>query len=472
MSEDLTYSSLHEMMMKKFNLEANSQINLSFKLSSFDYTVDITDDDKLESLFAFRANDKNVDENNDSDDVVDENPQTMYHKWNKFMSFKPDIPDIPVYKSKPMISKQYSQESEVKEGNIFDNKEALVLAVRLKALNDSFKFLVDRSAPERCHLKCYNYKQCDWKLHARLWDTTDQYYITHLNDVHTCPKTQTFPNHQNANKKIRMFLNCLRHLIIIDAMHLKGLYKGTNLVDMGMDENNQIVPIAFGICKGETCLCWTWWMSVLKECIGDNPNLLFISDRHPTIALAVQNEFLLAFHAIYFAKSMRRLQLVQPDAYQKLCEAGTQRWSRAHCPLVRYNYMTSNSVESVNAYIVLHRKIPVLKLAEPYCEMVQEWFTSPPGREFVGERVATIDPVKLDTFSTDQVKLILTNCLGYDGNSPTFLYIKKPNCSFDSGLVLLDDAIQERDIILTFRMALTASLAAESSWSWATDLHA
>nr|GEW97809.1 RNA-directed DNA polymerase, eukaryota [Tanacetum cinerariifolium] len=44
MSEDLTYSSLHEMMMKKFKFESNSQINLSFKLSSFDCNVDITDD--------------------------------------------------------------------------------------------------------------------------------------------------------------------------------------------------------------------------------------------------------------------------------------------------------------------------------------------------------------------------------------------------------------------------------------------
>nr|GEX70383.1 retrotransposon protein, putative, Ty3-gypsy subclass [Tanacetum cinerariifolium] len=47
---------------------------------------------------------------------------------------------------------------------------------------------------------------------------------------------------------------------------------------MGMDGNNQIVPIAFGICKGETDPCWTWWMLVLKECIGHSPNLLFISD--------------------------------------------------------------------------------------------------------------------------------------------------------------------------------------------------
>ncbi|GJZ06978.1 transposase, MuDR, MULE transposase domain protein [Tanacetum coccineum] len=114
MSEDLTNLMLHEMMMKKFNLEAYSQINLSFKLSSFDYTVDITDD-------------------------------------------------------------------------------------------------------------------------------------------------------------------------------AEGLYKGTNLVVVAMDGNNQIVPIAFGICKWETYPCWSWWMSVLKECIGDKPNLLFIFDRHAAIALAMNS---------------------------------------------------------------------------------------------------------------------------------------------------------------------------------------
>ncbi|GJZ68014.1 hypothetical protein Tco_0631254 [Tanacetum coccineum] len=44
LSEYLTYSMLHEMVMQKFNLEANAVINLSFKLSSFDSVVDITDD--------------------------------------------------------------------------------------------------------------------------------------------------------------------------------------------------------------------------------------------------------------------------------------------------------------------------------------------------------------------------------------------------------------------------------------------
>ncbi|GJX26587.1 transposase, MuDR, MULE transposase domain protein, partial [Tanacetum coccineum] len=171
-----------------------------------------------------------------------------------------------------------------------------------------------------------------------------------------------------------------------------------------MDRNNQIVPVDFGICKGETGPCWSWWMFVLKECIGDNPNLLFISDRHPAIALVVHNEFPLAFYVVCcrhlmmnlslkkkkmkglfwkickaytpdeFTTNMIILQAVQPDAYYKLCEAGPHRWSRAHCPLVRYNYMTSNSVESVNAVTVLKRKLLVLMLAEKYRAMVQDWY--------------------------------------------------------------------------------------------------
>ncbi|GKA04117.1 transposase, MuDR, MULE transposase domain protein, partial [Tanacetum coccineum] len=212
-----------------------------------------------------------------------------------------------------MVSKHYNKQSEVEVGNIFDNKEALDLAIRLKALENGYQFLSNKLAPK--------------------------------------------------SASIRTFVNHLRLLLIIDAAHLKGQYKGTNLLAVGMDGNNQIVPIAFGICKGETGSCWSWWISVLEECIGDKPNLLLISDRHPSIALAVRNELPLAFHGA-----------VQPDAYHKLCDADPERWLRAHCPLIHYNYMTSNSVESINACIVLKRKLPITMLAETYHAMVQDWF--------------------------------------------------------------------------------------------------
>ncbi|GJV78399.1 hypothetical protein Tco_1509983 [Tanacetum coccineum] len=121
---------------------------------------------------------------------------------------------------------------------------------------------------------------------------------------------------------------------------------------------------------------------------------------HSAIALAIHNEFPLAFHVVCcrhlmmnlslkkglfwkickeytpeeFASNMNILQAVEPDAYHKLCEASPQRWSIAHCLLVRYNYMTSNSVESINACSVINRKLLVLKLVETYRAMVQDWY--------------------------------------------------------------------------------------------------
>ncbi|GKF16364.1 hypothetical protein Tco_0061282 [Tanacetum coccineum] len=136
--------------------------------------------------------------------MVNENPQDKIHKWQKFMSFEPDISETPVYKAKPNISNQYSQQSEVEKGKIFDNKESLILAVRLKSLGEGFQFLTDRSAPERCYLKCYHFTECDWYLKTQTYPNhrnAKKYYITYLNDVHTCSKTQTYPNHRNANKK-------------------------------------------------------------------------------------------------------------------------------------------------------------------------------------------------------------------------------------------------------------------------------
>nr|GFC00890.1 hypothetical protein [Tanacetum cinerariifolium] len=48
-----------------------------------------------------------------------------------------------------MILKDYKKETDVKVGKNFDNKEALDLAIRLKALEEGYQFLNDRSAPER-----------------------------------------------------------------------------------------------------------------------------------------------------------------------------------------------------------------------------------------------------------------------------------------------------------------------------------
>ncbi|GJY66654.1 transposase, MuDR, MULE transposase domain protein, partial [Tanacetum coccineum] len=329
MYDDMSYAKLHEMLKKKFNMEEDDRINISVSLPSFDSRMEITDNEespfenigssneerntlffnnnhtntsyfnddpyvqfeynaksnefvhkndpnftKPESSFAFETYDENENEQNDCFDGVDENPQPFLHKLKNFMTFKPDIPETPLYKSKPLISTHYKKDSEVKIGNTFDNKEALDLAVRLKAIQEGYQFVSQRTDPNR--------KKKPRVSHTYQIDDKGVFEMLFI----------------ALGASIHTFLNYLRPLLIIDAAHLKGEYKGTNLIAVGMDGNNQIVLVAFGISKGETGPCWSWWMSVLKECIGDHNNLLFISDRHPAIALVVHNEFPLAFHVV------------------------------------------------------------------------------------------------------------------------------------------------------------------------------
>ncbi|GJZ22053.1 transposase, MuDR, MULE transposase domain protein [Tanacetum coccineum] len=265
-----------------------------------------------------------------TDDVVTENPQDKIYKWQKFMSFEPDIPETPVYKAKQNISNQYSQQSEVEKGKIFDNKESLIMAVRLKALSEGTVTRIK----------------------------TDDNGVFEMLFI-------------AIGASIRTFLNYLRPVLMIDAAHLKGLYKGTNLVaEAKALKQSDCATCNRSMQQGNRVhVSWRGCLTQRQLHFGDQPKLvIYKSDRPAAISLARKR--------IPFSLTslMNILQIVQPDAYEKLCRAGPQRWSRAHCPLVRYNYMTSNSVESVNACSVIYRKEPVLKLAETYRAMVQEWY--------------------------------------------------------------------------------------------------
>ncbi|GKB01243.1 putative ribonuclease H-like domain-containing protein [Tanacetum coccineum] len=71
---------------------------------------------------------------------------------------------------------------------------------------------------------------------------------------------------------------------------------------------------------------------------------------------------------------MSDIQSVRPDAHHKLVEAGIEKWSRVKCPANRYNYMTSNSVKSINALTKEVRKIPITVLMDWYRDRLRKWY--------------------------------------------------------------------------------------------------
>ena len=205
--------------------------------------------------------------------------------------------------------------------------------------------------------------------------------------------------------QIRTFRNHLRPMIIIDGAHIKiDFYNGVNLLAVGMDGNNQTLPIAYGICQGEDGPGWTWFLEQLKVCIGEERNLTIISDRHPGIIHAVKKVYPKAFHGYCcrhlmmnagikaerfktifwkmckaytipeFDSYLAMIQVAKPRAYKKLTDAQYSKWSRAHCVANRYNYLTSNSVESVNSLTRKARKLPVTMLMEFFRDLLQRWY--------------------------------------------------------------------------------------------------
>ncbi|GKC38380.1 transposase, MuDR, MULE transposase domain protein, partial [Tanacetum coccineum] len=345
---------------------------------------------KPESSFAFESFNQNENEQEHCFDGVDENPQPIHHNWNKFMSFKSDIPETPLYKSKPVISKQYNKVSDVKIGNTFDNQEALDLAVRLKALEDGYQFLSQKTTPDRYERKCYHFKECAWSIRARRWGDTDKFRITGMNNVHTCPKTQTYPNHRNANKKV------IAHILNPKLKDNRRVLKGKDIQQDILSQYKTSISYQqawrgkeYGLeqIRGSPYESFEMLPYYLHNLERKNKGtvtriktdegvfeMLFIALGASArfYSFGSTNEFPLAFMPEEFRSNMDILQTVQLDAYHKLMEVGPQRWSRAHCPLIRYNYMTSNSVESVNACSVLNRKLPIIMLTETYREMLQK----------------------------------------------------------------------------------------------------
>ncbi|GJU13444.1 transposase, MuDR, MULE transposase domain protein [Tanacetum coccineum] len=78
--------------------------------------------------------------------------------------------------------------------------------------------------------------------------------------------------------------------------------------------------------------------------------------------------------SVDFEKLMTDIHVVRPDAHQKLVEAGVEKWSWAKFPANRYNYMTSNSVESINALTKTVRKIPITSLMDWFRQLLQDWY--------------------------------------------------------------------------------------------------
>ena len=73
-----------------------------------------------------------------------------------------------------------------------------------------------------------------------------------------------------------------------------------------------------------------------------------------------------------FTELMEELSIVKPKAFDKLIEDDVCKWSRAYCPVRRYDLMTTNIAESMNSALRHARKLLITPLMESIRAMLQK----------------------------------------------------------------------------------------------------
>ncbi|XP_021774172.1 uncharacterized protein LOC110738111 [Chenopodium quinoa] len=215
--------------------------------------------------------------------------------------------------------------------------------------------------------------------------------------------------------QLRGFLRGCRPFIGIDGAHLSGHFKGILLTVVGIDGNNEIFLIAYGVVGSESIDSWGYFLRNLR-CLFEKEGCrrddwTFISDRMKGVDTAINETFPRAtrrvccqhlymnckakgfsgsaFHKLFwiaadayneyvFNKAMQKIKEYNPKAVEYL-ESCTEVWSRHKFdPALCCDHNTTNFVESFNSCTKPYRDLPVLKILEA----IRQWVMKRIGSRF------------------------------------------------------------------------------------------
>jgi hypothetical protein len=70
-------------------------------------------------------------------------------------------------------------------------------------------------------------------------------------------------------------------VILVDGTFLTGKYRGTLMMAVVVDPEQQLVPLAFALAKSENDGSWSWFMRLVRiNILGPTRQVCMISDRH------------------------------------------------------------------------------------------------------------------------------------------------------------------------------------------------
>ncbi|KAL0346464.1 UNVERIFIED_CONTAM: hypothetical protein Scaly_1662400 [Sesamum calycinum] len=133
------------------------------------------------------------------------------------------------------------------------------------------------------------------------------------------------------------FITGCNPFIKFDGCHLKGPFGGVLLATIGLDGNNGLFPIAFGITEMKCKENWLFFFENLSNLLGgfshDRP-WTFMSDRQKAAR---------SYDVVGFNFAMYKVKELKPAAYDWLLKIPVEQWSRhAFDPRLKNDHVTNN----------------------------------------------------------------------------------------------------------------------------------
>ncbi|XP_062078413.1 uncharacterized protein LOC133782947 isoform X1 [Humulus lupulus] len=123
-----------------------------------------------------------------------------------------------------------------------------------------------------------------------------------------------------------------RPVICVDDTFLKNKHGGHMLCVVALDANNHLYTIAFRLVGNENHNSWKYFITKLKEAIGDIDDLAFMLDRPASIIHALEVVFPDAYHdACYHHINMNVKARFKTDHSHNEMWAATYVWKKTEC---------------------------------------------------------------------------------------------------------------------------------------------
>ncbi|XP_060182291.1 uncharacterized protein LOC132611950 [Lycium barbarum] len=205
----------------------------------------------------------------------------------------------------------------------------------------------------------------------------------------------------------------MRKVISIDGTLLNGRYGGVLISACAQDGNHHIFPIAFAIVDSKNDNSWTYFFTKFAEYIPDSDDLCILSDRHVSITNVVADVYKLAHHRFCMYHITMNLRSKYGDCeilynFQEAAKAytldelsvyfdaimesnveagwylenyiGLEKWAKAYFLRNRYNLMTTNISESLNAVLKVQRNGPIVSVLKAIQDNMTKWYVERSGK--------------------------------------------------------------------------------------------